>query len=129
MTSTTRLLATLFAAARLLAACDSEPARDDSGAITEQGDVDAFNVRVGDCINPPEADEVASVAAVPCSEPHQIEIFHVFDMPDGVYPGAAAVETAAETTCTGEQFTTFIGVDYAVSEYFAGGVLFPTEQS
>ena len=55
--------------------------RDSSGKITESGDLQVTEMRVGDCfIDIPnvteEIAEIASVKAIPCNEPHSWQVFH-----------------------------------------------------
>lgn len=74
--------------------------RDDSGAITAGGSVSATALRVGDCISRLEdATSISSLPAVPCAVAHKGEVFAVFDLPSGPYPGAAAVDTQVQATC------------------------------
>ncbi len=101
--------------------------RDDSGVITEGGDVDIFTIAVGDCLGQAPDGEVSSVAAVPCAEEHDGEVFHDFTLPDGDFPGEEAMESAAFDGCDA-QFAPFVGASYEESTldymYYA-----PTEDS
>jgi hypothetical protein len=59
--------------------------RDSEGAIVSEGQIDAFNIRVGDCFNDAVAPtgqdyELSNVNGLPCSEPHDNEVYAVFDM-------------------------------------------------
>jgi len=61
----------VFAAARLVADLSDE-------ASVETGEVDVFDLEVGDCLldSPPGGGEVIfTVETVPCSEPHSMEIY------------------------------------------------------
>ena len=51
--------------------------RDDSGSITAAGNLSIEELRVGDCFNSDEADEISSVDARPCDQSHQYEMFHI----------------------------------------------------
>ena len=90
--------------------------RDGSGTIVSEGTVGAFNVRVGDCFNDSDAfsEEVFSVAGVPCSEPHDNEIFAVFDIELANYTNADAMFELAHESCAA-RFESFIGKDYESS--------------
>lgn len=116
-----------------LTACSSEPeaTRDDTGAVASQGAVDAFSVALGDCVQePPATDDVElveQVEAVPCDQPHDGEVYALFDMPDGDFPGEEAVSTAGDDRCVTE-FATFIGTSYEESRYDIT-TLFPTQDS
>lgn len=113
-----RRSATVLAALTLLlAACgSSEPA----------GDV--FSLAVGDCFDDPEAGtQVSSVPLIDCSEPHDNQVFAVFDLPDGPFPGDAAVQETADLGCM-ERFESYVGTQYAVSALFLSS-LSPTQGS
>ncbi len=66
--------------------------RDDSGAIVAEGALDAFQMRVGDCFDDgtvfaEENNEVDSVPGVPCSKPHDNEVYAVFDLSAASFSG------------------------------------------
>ncbi|MDR1449181.1 MAG: septum formation family protein [Propionibacteriaceae bacterium] len=87
-----------------LAACSifNGASRDSDGQITEAGDVDAFQLAVGDCLILADlADTITSVPAKPCSEAHDgevIKLITVQSISDGVYDEAVVTEEA-ETGC------------------------------
>ena len=91
-------------------------ARDaDSQEVVGAGSADVFNLHVGDCFNDETSDGgVTDVPAVPCAEPHDNEIYFIYDLPDGEFPGDAAVETAANEGCAAE-FEAFVGIAYEAS--------------
>ena len=65
--------------------------RDDDGAIVEAGNVSAFQIRVGDCFDDAgifgEGDAtVSDVPALPCAEPHDNEVYAVFDVNLAKFP-------------------------------------------
>jgi DNA-binding SARP family transcriptional activator len=77
-------------------------------------------VEVGDCLNLPAAsdrrpgsvstDETAlSVWLLPCEQPHEREVFHLFELPVGPYPGEAQVQAFAREQCT-VRFEEYVGV-------------------
>lgn len=114
----------VLAVTALVSACGDESTednsgRDDSGAITEGGDVGVFALQVGDCFNQPPDGNISEVAAVPCDSAHDNEVFATFDMEggdDADYPGDAAVQTAAEE-CIGDTFTDYVGIEFAQSRF------------
>lgn len=74
--------------------------RDESGRITSSGTVDVASLEVGDCVNGIEEGDVLTVPAVPCAEPHEGEVFAVFDVSlTGQWPGDDAVAGEAEDGC------------------------------
>lgn len=109
----------------VLAACLSgcsfatESVRDESGVVTEDNDsASVFDMRVGDCYDEPDstADEVETLPARPCADPHDYEVFASVDVPEADdYPGDDAVEEQAQTECM-EGFESFVGISYDESE-------------
>ena len=99
---------------------------------SEQAEADPFQVGLGDCVEQPvtgteEVEEVESVEAVPCAEPHDGEVYAVFDLPDGEFPGEKEVAAAGEDRCV-EEFAAFVGTPYEDSQYEITS-LFPTRES
>lgn len=78
---------------------------------------------VGDCYDRPES----SIVLVPCDEPHRFEVYHALELPDGPFPGVAAVEAAWIDGCLAE-FERFVGIDYGSSDFDVSAV-FPTEET
>lgn len=75
--------------------------RDTSGRITDGGDVSAFSLKVGDCLNGlKESDNISSLPAVPCDQPHEGEVFAMIQLPDGAFPGDAKISTDAGDRCS-----------------------------
>lgn len=114
----TRSIVVVAALALTVAACGGDGvARDGTGAITEAGDISVFDLRQGDCFDDPAdlSAQVDTVRAVPCNEPHDNEIYLAFDLSDGPYPGANAVDEEADARCFAA-FEPFVGVDYFESE-------------
>jgi hypothetical protein len=101
---------------------------DETQEIAEAGQQDVFEVAVGDCFNnegeiaegdTAEGDtgEVSDIPAVPCAEPHDNEIFYLFDLAGDEFP--TDVDILADDGCYA-QFATFVGLDYESStlDYF-----------
>lgn len=104
----------LLTLALLTLACAAE--RDEAGEIIEGGSVGAFDVQIGDCYDDPilGADEVTEVSAKPCDEPHDNEVFALFDVPLTEYPGDEAITALADEGCL-ERFEAFVGAPYEES--------------
>jgi hypothetical protein len=100
--------------------CSVGPDRDESGAITETGKLDAFSIKVGDCLDDPVGDgeegEFDSITAVPCDQAHDMEAFSLFDLPSGSFPGDEAVASQAADGCVGD-FEDYVGESYTESVY------------
>ena len=103
--------------------------RDESGEVVEGNEqTDVFTLRVGDCGNVPENNEVVStLPTVPCSEPHDFEIYlsHIMSQVD--YPGEDAIAAEADEVCLAA-FPDFIGIPYDDSQYYFS-YYYPTEGS
>ncbi len=102
--------------------------RDESGAVVEGGEVGAFRIRVGDCLGPLELGvSFESVEAVPCSEPHQSEVFYAWNVPGDVFPGDNGMSEIASEGCY-EAFSGFVGIAYEDSIY-GYNTITPTAES
>ncbi len=116
-----RFVAILMACALALTACGGgdSTTRDDEGEIVEGGEIDVFQVQEGDCLLlPSETNEVSSFEGVACDEPHDGEIYELFDITGyDEYPGDAVVSEKADEGCF-NAFEPFIGLEYAQSAYF-----------
>jgi len=94
--------------------------RDGTGTVVGAGSIDAFQIRVGDCFNDvaaivgDQSEEVSSVPGVPCSEPHDNEVYAVFDVANAEFPGDDAIASIAFDSCL-DRFATFTGRDYETS--------------
>lgn len=106
--------------------------RDGSGELVSAGDLDVMALQVGDCFDDPEElDEVVfDVAAVPCSEAHDNEVYSLVPITafGTAYPGDSALQDFSYEACVGEPFSQYVGIDYLDSalEVFT---FTPTEES
>ena len=103
--------------------------RDGSGAIVGAGSVDAFQMRVGDCFDDGSTfndEEVNSVPGVPCGQPHDNEVYAVFDVSASSFPGEKMADMAHES-CV-QRFEAFVGKDYESSSLDVA-TLYPTRES
>jgi hypothetical protein len=105
--------------------------RDESGAIVGEGSIDAFQMRVGDCFDDgstfaDDGAEVNSVPGVPCSNPHDNEVYAVFDVESATFPGDE-IESMAFESCK-QRFHSFVGRDYDSSALDIA-TLYPTRES
>jgi len=115
--------------------CLDDANRDESGNIVGEGEVSAFSMRVGDCFNDSQevidagGDEVVleAVAGLPCSEPHDNEVYAVLDLSLERFPGGEEIYDLARDECV-ERFESFVGVSYEASILDIMHV-YPTEES
>jgi hypothetical protein len=105
------------------------PAHAQETAAPGAGEVDVFDLRVGDCLadSAPRGVEVSSVQSVPCSEPHSEEIYAVVTLPEGEFPGTEAMDAQANELCVAE-FESFVGLPYEESVLYLT-YLTPTRES
>lgn len=125
-----RICATVWATVAIAGcglASDDGPARDDSGQVIESGVVEAFDLQLSDCFNDPGSDEVQVVTVLPCSTNHDFEVYHLFQLADGDYPGPDALEDLWIQGCLPE-FEPFVGMSFDESELDISAI-FPTQQS
>lgn len=106
--------------------------RDSEGAIVSEGQIDAFNRRVGDCFNDAAAPtgqdyELSNVNGLPCSEPHDNEVYAVFDVSITNFPGTDEISELAFDSCL-KRFDEFVGKDYQSSSLDIM-TLYPTQAS
>lgn len=106
--------------------------RDETGAIVDEGSIDAFEMRVGDCFDDgstfaDDNPEVNSVAGIPCSNPHDNEVYAVFDVNATSFPDGDEMARMAFESCK-QRFTSFVGKDYESSDLDIA-TLYPTRDS
>jgi hypothetical protein len=111
----------LFAAAVVFFLVFGQAERDETGIISEAGDLTVLDLRVGDCFDDPgaptgtETADVSSVDAKPCSEPHDFEVFHRFDLTSEELPSQDVLLSEIEEQCLAA-FEPYVGSAYETSE-------------
>ena len=93
--------------------------RNADGVIVSEGSLDVFNMHVGDCFNDATSSgdgiqEYSSVAGVPCGNPHDNEVYAVFDVSNASFPGDDSMYEQAFQSCL-KRFDGFVGKDYESS--------------
>lgn len=103
-----------------------------SGA--DAGEVEALELEVSNCFNQPGSEDssgggvtVLTVMVVECSEAHDFEIYHSFDLEDGSFPGEEAVEELWIAGCLAE-FESFVGISFDASELDISAI-YPTRDT
>ena len=105
-------------------AVPSERPTDEDGSSTPEGEdpstiegaemVPFGELEVGDClplVEYGEEDQIFELPVVPCEQPHTDEIYLIFDVEDGEFPGDDALAEAAWDGCVA-QFEDFVGIPY-----------------
>ena len=79
------------------------------------GGASVFTLEEGTCFDDTEETEVSSVPEVDCSEPHDNEVFAVFDYTEAdTFPGSPELNAAAKDLCIAE-FESYVGLSYEES--------------
>lgn len=90
--------------------------RDGGGEISGGGTLSIADLRVGDCFDFAEVDEISEVDARPCTDGHQYELFHVATWTaSGDYPAESAMMTFVGEACI-PAFDRYVGADYLSSQ-------------
>jgi hypothetical protein len=108
----------------------TDDASGNSGAPTPNPPgtvVDLFDANIGDCFL--DADRTpADYTVVDCAEPHDQEVFAIFDLPDGAFPGEDVVREDAQVGCIAE-FEAYVGRSYDESALYADQPIVPSAGS
>jgi hypothetical protein len=91
---------TAFIVIAIATGVTAEPERSTSGQVTGQSQVFIDKLKAGDCFSGGKKDQIDLVTAIPCSSPHESQVVTIIQLPDGPYPGEAAVTSEAEKGCT-----------------------------
>tara|TARA_Y100000996_G_scaffold196730_1_gene154293 strand:+ start:1396 stop:1914 length:519 start_codon:yes stop_codon:yes gene_type:complete len=94
---------------------DSERVSKEESHLTQTAD--PFALEAGDCFDDTAMgiNEVSEVPEVPCLLPHDNEVYALFELPPGDFPGDEEVEASAALGCY-ERFADAIGKNYEESE-------------
>ena len=96
-------------------AVDDNTTRNDDGEIIGGGGLGVQAMQVGDCMIEPDGEYVESVEAVPCTEPHDLEVLAIISLAGGdTYPGEDAVGQQAYDQCV-TLFDDYVGTPYLES--------------
>jgi hypothetical protein len=104
-----------------------------AGAIVAQGNVDAFTIQLGDCFDNTsslaneEIGEVSNLPGVPCSQPHDNEVFAIFNLDQPTFPGSEEISELSFDACL-DRFESFVGLDYETSSLDIAA-LYPSKES
>lgn len=89
--------------------------RDSSGDIVSEGQVDSFALKPGDCFDDTDFTNLTTLPAVPCADPHDNEVYAVFDISLPSYESEDVTFGLAVEACA-ERFDTFVGKTYEDSQ-------------
>jgi Septum formation len=96
--------------------------RDSAGRVTDRSTISVLKLRDGDCFNQTaiadklddETVETKEAEVMPCSDLHQFEVYEVYDLPDGDYPGEDKLSRSSALRCI-TAFADFVGKPYGKS--------------
>lgn len=93
----------------------SERMSEEENHLTQTAD--PFGLEAGDCFDDTAMgiNEVTEVTEVPCLLPHDNEVYALFELTPGAFPGDEEVEASATLGCY-ERFSEAIGKSYEESE-------------
>lgn len=104
--------------------------RDSSGQIEAGGTLSVDDLRVGDCFDFADdgSDEFGSVEAMPCTQAHDHQIFHIANHETASYPTDVELGAIFTDLCLTESFEAFVGAAYLESTLEVD-MSWPTEDS
>jgi Domain of unknown function (DUF4190)/Septum formation len=74
--------------------------KDPTASLADGDDVKVQQLAPGQCLNGlQESSAIRDLPVVPCTQPHEGEVFAVFNLPDGDFPGDQQVAKLAEDGC------------------------------
>jgi hypothetical protein len=102
--------------------------RDQNGSIVESGELGVFNLAVGDCVNDlPTGTSVDKGIGVPCTSPHQYEVFAETFLGDESTTVPKDMRHQAHVFCL-DEFEKFVGITFDDSA-LEMEALFPSKAS
>jgi hypothetical protein len=111
----------LFLAATLaLAGCAGSTPDVEADASIESPEAteeSVLELEVGTCLNDadtPLRADLTDVPSIPCSEPHDSELYAIVSVEDSTYPGADRLIEQGQAQCQ-EGFADFVGIDFRSS--------------
>lgn len=90
------------------------PEESDEEEFQAPEEQSVFDITVGDCVTQPEEEssEYQTLEIVPCTQPHEYEVFYEFDVTDIDEFDKTAIENQIAEQCYGQPFEDFIGTAY-----------------
>lgn len=95
----------LAAVALLAVGCSGDDGPSDDGLSAQPFRLELSR---GECFDRPASPDVTDVPAVPCRQPHDLEVFAVVNLGEGDYPGGAAAASQGGSVCE-ERFADYVG--------------------
>jgi hypothetical protein len=126
-----RVAAVGIVLALVVVGCSGGGAKREDALISKAGEESVFELRAGDCLDPPEVvdEQVGELPAVPCSSPHTHEVIAVWEagnsaafagadeLSNEVYPGESELGIWAERACL-NTYPEYVAASYFDSDLF-----------
>ncbi|MBB4853072.1 hypothetical protein HNP40_000438 [Mycobacteroides chelonae] len=81
----------------------SSAKRDDSGHVTQSGDMDVTKLQVGDCIaDLGDKSYYTTTKAIPCAQPHKAEVYAVLPLSGSSLPDQSVLDEKGNEECGAE---------------------------
>lgn len=79
----------------------ADPAqRNSNGQVSQSGNMDATDLKVGDCFDAPSATSgISTIKAIPCSQAHDSQVYAEPQITESSYPGDSTLQTEAKNDC------------------------------
>ena len=80
--------------------------RSSNGQITQSGQLDVTQLKVGDCFNAPSGtDGVTTVQAIPCTQAHDAQVYAEPAISESTYPSDTTLQSEGKTACNASTAT------------------------
>jgi hypothetical protein len=103
---------------------------DEPADLARSPDADDYNLSVGECIDEEQVESYLmhdDYSTASCDEPHDNEVFFIYEWPEGPFPGDDAVGDELYSMCL-DEFERYVGTDYDTST-LDFWVIFPDQTS
>jgi hypothetical protein len=118
-----------FAVALIVAIMAPGAERDDSGRITQGGQVALEKLQAGDCVQSFDEDRIELYYdLVPCSITHNAQVYGVFELTGSTFPGQEAADEQSNLGCD-SRFFAGVKPEYHEDESFDYYYINPTSQT
>jgi hypothetical protein len=124
-------LAAVSGACARLPGARYEKASTTTASVGQTADVGVFEMKAGDCVdNLPSEDGtvLASVAVVPCVQPHEAEVYAAYDLTLETFPGDDQLSEIAAQGCI-DRVPSTIESQWGVNSTYGPFVLQPTRET
>lgn len=98
----------------IIGGSNDAPRDEDTNEVVEESNIDIFSLKVGDCKMEDPSGEISDTDVVPCSDPHDEEVYFEFELEGDEFPESTAIDAEGEAKCL-PAFEEYVGAAYDVS--------------